>query len=138
MKFILIISFLLFGLNSFSQNNSKVEVIGCFTTPKDSTILTNPEINPEFPGGEQELIKYIRIKKENVNKCGRDIHGIVFVNFIVSKNGEIKNPTILRGVDNCQNYNDAAIKIVKEMPNWIPGKNGGEKVNVYYNLSIKF
>ena len=58
--------------------------------------------------------------------------------FIVDRNGKIVKPTILKSVSGSINFDTEAIKVINNMPNWIPGENNGEKVNVEYNLPIRF
>jgi TonB family protein len=106
---------------------------------QEEEILSYAEVMPEYPGGVKELfsfiqrnMKYPEIEKEN------GIQGTVYVQFIVSKEGVVSNPKILRGVNGAPGFDKEVIRIVKLLPNWIPGENGGKKVNVYYNLPVKF
>lgn len=91
---------------------------------------------PEFPGGEKALLKYLAsipypaIAKEN------DIEGSVFIRFIIDQNGNVTNVTIAKGTDKI--LNEAALKHVKKMPNWTPGKQRGKAVKVQYVVPIKF
>ena len=107
---------------------------------------------PQFPGGEKAIMEFI----ENNIQCPQDlirrgVHGKVVVSFIVGKNGKIQHPEagkiILKEKTGapcsspmieliCQNE---AVRIVKMMPNWNPGKNEkGEPVRVHLNIPIKF
>ena len=92
---------------------------------------------PEFPGGELALrkflnnsVKYPVIAQEN------GIQGKVFVNFIVDTNGGISNVKIARGVD--QSLDKEAMRVVKSMPKWIPGKQSGQPVRVSFTVPINF
>ncbi|MCK9208711.1 MAG: TonB family protein, partial [Salinivirgaceae bacterium] len=92
---------------------------------------------PEFPGGEFELRKYIsqhvvypEIAKEN------GIQGKVFVQFVVNARGKITNVTVVRGID--PSCDREAIKVIKNMPDWIPGKQSGVPVRVQYVVPINF
>jgi protein TonB len=104
----------------------------------EEEIFTIVESMPEFPGGGQEALfkylqkemKYPQIAKEN------GIQGTVFVNFVVGKDGKIRDVKILRGVNKM--LDDEAIRVVKAMPSWKPGKQRGKPVSVSYNLPIKF
>ncbi len=95
------------------------------------------EEKPTFPGGEAELLKFIaentkypEIAKEN------GIQGRVFVQFVIDKNGNVTNVTIARGVDP---YLDAeAIRVVKMLPKWTPGKQRGKPVPVTFVVPINF
>lgn len=92
---------------------------------------------PEFPGGERALTKFLgnaviypRIATEN------GIQGKVFVNFVVDRSGSISNVKIIRGVD--QSLDQEAMRVVKSMPKWIPGKQNGEAVRVSFTVPINF
>ena len=92
---------------------------------------------PEFPGGNPELfdflnsnIKYPEISVKNNSQ------GKVIIEFVVEKNGEISNIKVLKGVDP---FIDAeSIRVVNQMPKWIPGKQLDKKVRVRQRLPIKF
>ena len=65
-----------------------------------------------------------------------DIQGRVVVQFVITKEGYIKDPNVLSGVDP---YLDAeALRLVRMMPKWKPGKQGGKPVNVKYTLPITY
>jgi protein TonB len=92
---------------------------------------------PEFVGGEKARLSFL---KNNLKYPSRDmsakIQGTVYINFVVNKKGEIKKVNILRGVS--PTIDAEAIRVVKAMPKWIPGKQRGKAVNVSYNFRIKF
>jgi len=109
-------------------------VVGEDSISKPYTIV---EQMPEFPGGEAALkkylntaIKYPRIATEN------GVQGKVFVNFVVDKNGSISTVKVLRGVDSA--LDAEAVRVIKAMPKWIPGKQNGETVRVSYTIPINF
>jgi len=92
---------------------------------------------PEFPGGETALrkylsstVKYPEIATEN------GIQGKVYVSFVVDRSGSISNVKIARGVDS--SIDKEAMRVVKSMPKWIPGKQNGEPVRVSYTVPINF
>jgi len=99
--------------------------------------LTMVEQMPEFPGGEKALMKYLstnikypRIATEN------GVQGRVYINFVVDKDGGISNAKVVRGVD--ASLDAEAMRVVKAMPKWIPGKQNGETVRVSYTIPINF
>ncbi|MBX2959630.1 MAG: energy transducer TonB [Flavobacteriales bacterium] len=104
----------------------------------EEEIFTIVETMPEFPGGGQEALfkflqkemKYPQVAKEN------GIQGTVFVNFVVGQDGKIRDVKVLRGVNKM--LDDEAVRVVKAMPSWKPGKQRGKPVSVSYNLPIKF
>jgi len=92
---------------------------------------------PQFPGGEGELskflgsnIKYPVIAQEN------GIEGKVIIGFIVSKTGVISDVQVLRSLD--PSCDKEAIRVVKLLPRWIPGKQNGVNVNVKFTLPVAF
>ena len=103
----------------------------------EAEIFTVVESMPEFPGGTGELYKYLgkSIKYPPLAKES-GIQGRVFVNFVVEPNGSISNVKILRGIGG--GCDEEAVRVVKDMPSWKPGKQRGKAVRVSYNLPIKF
>lgn len=92
---------------------------------------------PSFPGGEQEMYRYIgknieypRMAKES------GISGRVFVTFVVEKNGAVTDVKILRGIGG--GCDEEAIRVIKSMPTWKAGKQRGKPVRVQYRMPIKF
>ncbi|WP_173003133.1 energy transducer TonB [Chitinophaga sp. SYP-B3965] len=96
------------------------------------------EIMPEFPGGEAALMKFLR---NNTNyptiASETGISGTVFVKFVVFKNGEIGN-VVVEGAKKGGGLEEEAMRVVKKMPKWKPGRQNGENVSVYFNLPIRF
>lgn len=92
---------------------------------------------PEFPGGPKALrdhiAKSIVYPKEALKK---DIKGRVFVTFIVSDEGKIEGERVVRGVNPL--LDNEALRVIKSLPNWIPGEQSGKKVNVSYTVPISF
>ncbi len=95
------------------------------------------EDKPVFPGGDAALMKYLAtntkfppVAKEN------GIQGRVFVGFVIDKNGKVVDVEILRGVD--PHLDREALRVVKSMPSWKPGKQRGKPVKVRYQVPINF
>lgn len=105
----------------------------------EDEILSFAEKMPEFPGGITELMQFIKsnMKYPEMEKEA-GIQGTVYVQFVVSKEGVVHSVKILRGVNGAPGFDKEVFRIVKMMPNWIPGENRGKKVNVYYTLPVKF
>ncbi|MBQ7280009.1 MAG: energy transducer TonB [Bacteroidales bacterium] len=104
---------------------------------EEEEIFTVVENDPEFPGGMDALYKYLSsnikypaIAKEN------NITGRVYVTFVVEKDGSIANPRILRDIGG--GCGQEAIRVVKSMPKWTPGKQRGKAVRVQFNLPVSF
>ena len=90
---------------------------------------------PGFPGGQAALMKYI---KENLRcpNTGIDIAGRVIVQFTIGKDGTVKAPKIVRGID--PELDQEALRVVRNMPKWKPGKLMGEAVEVRYTVPVTF
>jgi protein TonB len=92
---------------------------------------------PEFPGGEIALIKYIAkniVYPRSAVEAG--IEGKVYLKFAVTKTGNVDYVSVLRGVN--PDLNKEAIRVIKSLPKWKPGRQGGKLVNVWYNVPIHF
>lgn len=103
----------------------------------DDEVYTDVVTDPEFPGGMEALYQYIA---NNIQypQLARDnaITGKVYVTFFVEKDGRITNPKILRDIGG--GCGDEAIRVVKSMPRWSPGKQRGKPVRVQFNLPVNF
>ncbi len=92
---------------------------------------------PTFPGGEAEMQRYIASNlKYPVVAQESGIQGRVTVRFVVSKTGAIEDVNVIRGID--PSCDKEAVRVVKSMPKWIPGKQNGLNVPVYFTLPIVF
>ena len=92
---------------------------------------------PEFPGGDLGLMKYIQknVKYPPIAK-EYNITGKVYVSFIVDKSGSVTNVKIVRGVD--KNLDAEALRVVKSLPKYKPGKQRGKPVRVMFTIPINF
>ncbi len=103
----------------------------------EETIFIKVEEDPTFPGGEAELYKYIsehiqypEVPREN------NIEGKIIVKFCVTATGGISQVSVLKGVD--PELDAEAIRVVKTLPHFNPGKQGGHPVPVWYVMPIRF
>jgi len=127
---------LLFSLFLFSHFAS-------YAQPADSTKVEKTEISetveemPIYSGGEMELFKFL---SENVaypeEAILKGISGLVYVSFVVMEDGSIKNAKVVRDIGG--GCGEEALRVVKLMPKWTPGKQDGEPVSIQYNLPIRF
>lgn len=105
--------------------------------PVEEKPFTTVEVMPTFPGGEGEMNKFIRENlKYPIVAQEAGISGRVTVRFVVTKTGEISEVTVLRGID--PSCDKEAVRVVKMMPKWIPGKQNGLNVPVYFTLPVVF
>lgn len=95
------------------------------------------EDEPEFPGGVEAMYKFIQ---ENIEypqlALENNISGKVYVTFVVEEDGSITNPKVLRDIGG--GCGQEALRVVKMMPKWKPGKQQGKVVRVQFNLPVKF
>ena len=106
---------------------------------EDNTIYTggNIEQMPEFPGGEQELLKYIgnNLRYPAISQ-EMGVQGKVILRFVVSKTGKVDKVEVLRSLDSA--CDEEAIRVVKLLPRFIPGKQNGINVAVWFTLPITY
>lgn len=104
---------------------------------KEEKVFEIVEQPPSFPGGESALYEWL---SKNINypviAQENNIQGRVTCQFVVGRNGEIEDVRVVRGVD--PSLDKEAIRVIKSMPKWIPGKQGGNAVKVRYTLPVQF
>lgn len=103
----------------------------------EAEIFTVVEDQPTFPGGDEARIrfltnniKYPQMAREN------SIQGTVYVTFVVERDGSVTDVRVLRGIGG--GCDEEAIRVIKAMPKWNPGKQRGKPVRVQFNMPIKF
>jgi len=102
----------------------------------DFVYMTVEEM-PEFPGGVNELVSFVARNLRYPGEAQRKgIQGKVFVGFVVEKDGSVGNVRVVNGVD--FDLDAEAVRVVKLLPNWRPGKIKGEAVRVAYTIPINF
>ena len=95
------------------------------------------EVMPKFPGGPSAMMNFIKdnlvypVEAQEEGKQGR-----VTVKFVVAETGDIEDVTVVRGINPA--IDQAAIEIIKKMPKWTPGQQGGKNVAVNFNIPIVF
>lgn len=101
----------------------------------DTEVFVVVEDMPSFPGGNVQKwiaknVKYPVLAMEN------GIQGKVYIQFVIERDGSITDVKVLRGVDS--SLDKEAVRVVKSMPKWKPGKQRGKPVRVSYTLPINF
>ena len=92
---------------------------------------------PQFPGGHEKLKEFIEKNRRYPKSLqDRGIQGRVVVTFVVKKTGRISHAKVARGVDPA--LDREALRVVRKMPRWIPGKMGGKNVDVKYTIPVDF
>lgn len=104
---------------------------------EETKIFTVVEQLPMYPGGDAALMGYLRdnIKYPTV-AAENGVQGRVVVGFVVERDGSITDVNILRGVD--PSLDREAMRVVKSMPRWNPGKQNGSAVRVKYQVPVSF
>ncbi len=109
----------------------------CYSSIGADTIYFPYEVMPQFPGGDNSFVKYIRngvIYPKQARRKG--MQDIIYVDFIINQQGLVEDAKIKSG--KYELLNQEALRIVKSMPAWIPGKQDGEPAKVQYTFPIKF
>ena len=104
---------------------------------KEKVIFQVVEKAPEFPGGMEECMKFLgKNVKYPVVAQENGIQGTVIVRFVVTDKGDIEEPVVVKGVDPL--LDAEALRVIKMMPKWNPGKQRGKAVNVKFTLPVMF
>ena len=119
--------------NLTSSEDLYVEI----TKHDNDSVYNIVEEMPQFPGGEKALmdfvannVKYPEEAKDN------NISGRVFVGFVIEKDGSVNEVKILRGIGG--GCDEEAVRVIKAMPKWKPGKQKGKPVRVHYTMPFMF
>ncbi len=137
-KRIAFISFVFLNVHqSFGQTDSSAAKIDSSNIKIDKDVLVFAEQVPEFPGGEDALILFIQNNvKYPLYAIENKIEGTVIVQFVVEEDGSIGPIEITKGIKG--GCDEEAIRIVKSMPKWKPGKQAGKTVRVWYTIPVTF
>lgn len=138
-KLIFVFSVSIISTFSFGQNDLKQEKAVEEKPEGPKEILKFVDEPAEYPGGIGQLKLFL---SQNLvyppTALEKGIQGKCYVKFKVSESGEIDDIKIMRGVMDCPQCDEEAIRVIKLMPKWIPGKMDGKSVASYYNLPISF
>ena len=132
-----------FGFNSEMEEDAEVEIreveaeVVEEEEPAEQEVFLIVEQMPVFPGGDAELRKYLaQSVKYPVIAQENGIQGRVFVKFVIAADGSVTNVEVARPFD--PNLDKEAVRVVKSMPKWTPGKQRGKAVRVSYTVPINF
>lgn len=126
----------------FSFNNILLSQATSNFDHTDNEVFSVVEVNPEFPGGRNEMIKFIN-KNIDYEKIIKQLNGnpfesnLVIIQFIVNSNGKISDIKVVKEHQNSI-YSAELIRVVKLMPNWSPGTIKEIPKAVRYTLPYKF
>ena len=103
----------------------------------DREVQLQAQEMPRFPGGEAELMKYVSMNlkyPQEAMNAGKE--GRVVIRFVVSADGKVKDPQVVRSVD--KQLDDEALRVISSLPDFIPGKIDGKPVSVWYTMPVSF
>ena len=129
------------------KEQQKEEVVikehNCVTTEQqgpvnqESFVCYHTEVMPEFPGGEGKLLQFIA---ENIHlpKCvtSATVKGRSIIEFVVEKDGTVSDFKVVRSLH--KDCDEEAIRVLKTMPKWKPGKVCGKPIRVKYTVPVQF
>lgn len=124
-------------IQAFKESTGQAGLNEATTSDPGKEVFVVVEDPPAFPGGDDarkkyflDNIKYPQLARE------QGIQGTVFVTYVVEKDGTITNAKVLRGIGS--GCDEEALRVIENMPRWVPGKQRGEAVRVQFNMPIKF
>jgi periplasmic protein TonB len=100
-------------------------------TPRD-----NAEVMPSYPGGMEALRKFLQRNLNNPKEMEEGEEVSVKVKFVVDYDGKLQSFVTVQ--DGGEEFNKEVVRVLKKMPNWVPGKTNGQNVSVYFTIPVKF
>ena len=108
-----------------------------FGLPEDTTIYNNVEVMPSYPGDLTECYMFLARQMHYPEEAAeKGIEGRVLIRFVVEKDGRLTNFEVIETPDPL--LSDEALRVLKQMPQWIPAKNKGKDVRCRYSMPIQF
>ncbi len=104
--------------------------------PDPSVPMEHPDVAPDFPGGTKALAEFMRRHLRNPRELEEEETVLVRVKFVVGYDGKLKSFEIVR--DGGAEFNQEVIRVLKKMPDWIPGKNSGKQVSAMHTMQVRF
>ena len=103
----------------------------------DESTLLFVEQSPSFIGGDKALFKYLA-DSIHIPESEKKISGAIYLSCIIDTLGKVRNISVLRGIKEAPLTTKEAIRVVSQMPNWKPGRQDGKKVNVKFQIPVRF
>lgn len=113
------------------KGKEPAKVIIDINTPTETA-----EIMPSYPGGMNALIKFLQRNLTNPREMEEGEAVSVKMRFVVGYDGKLKSFETVE--DGGEEFNKEVIRVLKKMPEWVPGKSKGQNVSVYYTIPVKF
>ena len=105
-------------------------------TVDEEPIFVEVDQDPEYPGGIEALYQFIASNIKYPGGPETCVTGRVIVSFVIEKDGSITNAKVVRDI--AEGFGDEALRVVKLMPKWKPGRQNGKPVRVQFNLPVNF
>ena len=126
------------NLNNFKEQINEVVIEEKEpAADKPAEVFISVEQMPQFPGGDAALLKYL---SSHINyppmAAESNIQGRVVVQFVVDKTGKVGEVTVIRSVD--KELDREAVRVCKSLPKFVPGRQNGQPVSVWYTLPVTF
>lgn len=103
----------------------------------DPEIYDMVEQRPMFPGGDLAMVEYLQKNiKYPQDAQQNDKQGVVVCQFVITSEGKIGDVKVMRSV--YPSLDEEAVRVIKAMPTWTPGKQDGQAVNVRFTLPVRF
>jgi periplasmic protein TonB len=96
----------------------------------------SPDIMPSYPGGMEALRKFLQRNLNNPKEMEEGEEVSVKVKFVVDYDGKLQSFVTVQ--DGGEEFNKEVVRVLKKMPNWVPGKTNGQNVSVYFTIPVKF
>lgn len=119
--------------DAFTEESEGSSLSNSWVDEDGETIYKKTEVPPEFVGGKEALFKYMN---ENIQYSEDVERGNVYVAFVVTKEGGIRDTRVVKGIN--ESCDKEALRLIKNMPAWDPGMQKGKIVSSVYGLPIIF
>lgn len=127
------LSFILVQCQLFQSNQTNKQQ----SSSGSDTVYVEVDQRPEFPGGKSALFEYLGAEIDYPEKSRqREVEGEVVINFVVKKDGSVGKVEVQKSVSKL--LDKEAKRVVREMPQWKPGRHDGNIVRVRYRVPIRF
>ena len=125
------------NINNIKEHISEIVVEDQPVKEKPAEVFISVEQMPQFPGGDEALIKYL---SSHINyppmAAENNIQGRVVVQFVVDKTGKVGDVNVVRSVD--KDLDKEAVRVCKSLPKFVPGRQNGQPVSVWFTLPVTF
>jgi protein TonB len=101
-----------------------------------TTPIDNADVMPAYPGGMDALRRFLEKNLQSPKDMEAGDEVDVKIKFVVGYDGKLQSFVTVQ--DGGEAYNKEVIRVLKKMPDWVPGKSNGENVSVYYVIPVKF